>query len=312
MSRGGGGHVAGGVDVRVGGAQRRVDGHTAAGLRVGEVESGLFGECGAGGGTDRGEHVVGGVLLAVVGAHGENHAVLSDDLGEAGAEVEAHAVFAVQIGEQAAEFGSQDAVQGCRGGLDDGDLGAVGAGRGGDLQTDPAGAGDHQMPVVPPEGGQDAAQPFGVGEAAQVVHAGQAGAGDVQAARLGAGGQQQLVVGDQGAVAEADGLRLGVEADGGLAQVQFDLCLGVPGGFMDENAVALFLAEQEPLGERGALVRVVALVTDEDHPAGEPFRAESLRGLCAGQATPDDDERLVCVDHLLPPRCGAVRPRPRP
>lgn len=107
------------------------------------------------------------------------------------------------------------------------------------------------MPVVPAQGGQDAAQPFGVGEAAQVVHTGQAGAGDVQAARLGAGGQQQLVVDDQGAVAEADGPGAGVQVDGGLAQVQLDLCLGVPGRFMDEDTVALFLAEQVPLGERG-------------------------------------------------------------
>lgn len=107
------------------------------------------------------------------------------------------------------------------------------------------------MAVIPAEGGQHAAQPFGVGEAAQVVHTGQAGAGDVQAARLGAGGQQQLVVDDEGAVAEADGFGGGVQVDGGLAQVQFDMCLGVPGGFMDEDAVALFLAEQVPLGERG-------------------------------------------------------------
>lgn len=78
------------------------------------------------------------VFLAVVGADGEDHAVLADDLGEPDAEVETDAVLAMQVGEDGAELRAEDAVQ--RGGLrlDDGDLGAVLAGRRRDLQADPA------------------------------------------------------------------------------------------------------------------------------------------------------------------------------
>ncbi len=55
-------------------------------------------------------------------------------------------------------------------------------------------------------------------EAAQVVDAGQAGAGDVQAARLGPGDQEQLVVPDEGAVVtEADRLGRAVDQVHGLA-----------------------------------------------------------------------------------------------
>ena len=168
---------------------------------VGQFQARGLGEGRAGGRADRREHVVRRVLLAVVGAGGEDHAVLADDLGEPGAEVEADAVLGVQVGEHLADLGAEDGVQRGRLGLDDGDLGAVLAGGRGDLQADPAGAGDDQVAVVPAEGGQDAPEPVGVGEAAQVVDAREVGAGDVQAAGLGAGGEQQLVVADDGAVA---------------------------------------------------------------------------------------------------------------
>lgn len=90
-----------------------------------------------------------GVLLAVVRAGREDHAVLADDLGEPGAEVEADAVLGVQVGEELAEFGAEDSVQRGLRGFYDGHLGAVLAGRRRDLQADPAAAGDHQMAVVP-------------------------------------------------------------------------------------------------------------------------------------------------------------------
>ena len=80
---------------------------------------------------------MGGVLLAVVGAGGEDHAVLADDLGEPGAEVEADAVLAVQFGEELPSSGPSTRAAGSAR-VDDGDLGAVLAGRRGDLQADPA------------------------------------------------------------------------------------------------------------------------------------------------------------------------------
>src|SRR5690606_11135118 len=182
-------HVAGRVDVEVGGAQLLVDQDAAAVGGVGEGQAGRLGDAGARGRADRREDRVRGVFLAVVGADGQHHAVLAGDLGEGGAEVEADAVRLVQVGEELAQFGAEDRVQ--RGGapVHDGDLRAVAAGGRGDLQADPPGPGDHQVAVVPAEGGQDALEPVGVGEAAQVVDAGQAGARDVEAAGLGAGGQ---------------------------------------------------------------------------------------------------------------------------
>lgn len=81
---------------------------------------------------------MGRVLLAVVGADGEDHAVLADDLGQPDAEAEADAVLAVELGEDSAQLGAEDVVQGGRGRLDDGDLGAVLPGRRRHLQADPA------------------------------------------------------------------------------------------------------------------------------------------------------------------------------
>ena len=154
-------------------------------------------------------------------------------------------------------------------------------------------------------------QPLGVGEAAQVVDAGQVGAGDVEAARLGAGGEQQLVVVDDGAVvAEPDGLgRRGRCATTGWPRCSSMSLPRVPGGLVDEDAVALLLAEQIALGQRGAFVGVVALVADQYHPAGEALRPERLGRLRPGQPSADDDECLMCVDHLMPPRSAVLRVR---
>ena len=71
-----------------------------------------------------------------------------------------------------------------------GDLGAGRAGRGGGLQPDPARADDH-YPGARAERGLEL---VAVVEGAQVVHAGEVGAGHRQSARGGAGGQEQLVV----------------------------------------------------------------------------------------------------------------------
>lgn len=248
-----------------------------------------------------------GVLLAVVGARGQHHAVLADDLRQPPAEVEPHPALPVQLGEEAAQLGAEDAVQRGRLGLDDGDLGAVLTGRRGDLQADPAGAGDHDVAVLPAEGGEDALEALGVCEAAQVVHAGQVGARDVEAARLGTGGQQELVVVDDGAVlAEPHRLRRTVDRVDGLAEVQLDVVARVPGGFVHEDAVTLLLAEEVALGQRRSLVRVVALVADQYHPPGEALGPERLGRLGAGEPSSDDDECLIRVDHLMPPRKGAA------
>lgn len=247
------------------------------------------------------------VLLAVVGADGEDHAVLADDLGEPGAEVEADAVVGVEVGEELAELGAEDPVERGGVGFDDGDLGAVAAGGRGDFEADPAGARDHQVAVVPAEAGEDLTEPVGVGEPAQVVDAGELGAGDVEAARLGAGGEEQLVVADDGAVAEADGAGLTVYGGDGLPEVQFDVVRRVPGGLVDEDAVAFLGAREVALGQGWALVGVVAFVADEDHPAVEPLGPQGLRRFGPCQAPADDDKGLICVDHVV---SSSLRPVP--
>ena len=106
-----GGDVAGGVDVRVGGAQRGRRPRCRRRARGRQGQARGLGELGARGGADADEDVVRRVLLAVVGAGGQHHAVLADDLGEPGAEVEADAVLAVQLGEDTAHLGTEDRVQ---------------------------------------------------------------------------------------------------------------------------------------------------------------------------------------------------------
>lgn len=167
------------------------------------------------------------------------------------------------------------------------------------------------MAVVAAEGGEHLAQPVGVREAAQMVDARQVRAGDVEAARLRAGGQQQLVVPYGGAVAEMQAPGVPVDGGDGLAEMQLHLGLRVPGGLVHEDAVPLLGTGQIALGQRRAFIGMVALVTDEDHPAGEPFRTQGFRRLGPGESTADDDKCPVCVDHLMPPlRAAAICERP--
>ncbi|GAA3103549.1 hypothetical protein GCM10020254_56670 [Streptomyces goshikiensis] len=251
----GGRHVPHGEDVRVGRAQRGVHRDPAAVLPVHQGQPGGLGERGARRGPDRREHRVRRVLLPVVRTGRQHHAVLADDLRQPGPEVEADPVVLVQVPEEPADLRAEHRVQ--RGGLrlDHRDLRPVPARRGGDLQADPPGARDQQVAVVPAEPRQRVAQPFGVRQPAQVVDPGQARARDVQAARLGAGRQQQLVVVQRGAVAEDDLLLLPDQVDRGLAEVQLDVGARVPGRLVHEDALALLLARQVALGQRGAVRR---------------------------------------------------------
>ena len=211
-------------------------------------------------------------------------------------------MLGVQVGEDRAELRAEHGVQRGRRVLDDGHLGAVAAGGGGDLQADPARAGDHQVAVLPAEAGQHVLEPLGVREAAQVVDTGQVGAGDVEAARFRAGGEQQLVVRQDGAVAQRDGAGRAVQVHDRLAEVELDVVLGVPGGLLDEHRVALGAADQVALGQRRPFVGVVAFVADQYHPAGETLGAQRLRGFRPGEPRSDDHEGLVRVHHSVPPQ----------
>lgn len=131
-----------------------------------------------------------------------------------------------------------------------------------------------------------------------MVDAGQIRTGDVETAGFGAGGEQQLVVVDDGAVAELHGAAATVDGGDGLAEVELHIGARVPGRLMDEDALTGLLAGQIALGEGRSFVRMVALIADQDHPAAETLRTECLGCLRSGQSSPDDDERPMCVDHF--------------
>lgn len=131
-----------------------------------------------------------------------------------------------------------------------------------------------------------------------MVDAGQVRTGDVEAAWFGARGEQQLVVVDDGAVAELHGAGATVDGGDGLAEVEFHIGARVPGRLMDEDTFPGLLAGQIALGEGRSFVRMVTLIADQDHPAAETLRTECLGCLRSCQSSPDDDERPMCVDHF--------------
>ena len=89
------------------------------------------------------------------------------------------------------------------GGLQHGDVESGFAAGGRHFEADVATADDHGAPP----GRELGAQPVDVGDAAQVVHAGELGARHRQQARMAAGGQQQPVVLHGAAVGDLDAAR---------------------------------------------------------------------------------------------------------
>src|SRR4051794_25396371 len=94
----------------------------------------------------------------------------------------------------------------------------------------------------------------GVGEGAQVVHAVEVGAGCLQSAGRGAGGEQEAVVVDRFAVAKHDGVSIGLERDGGGVRAQLDVLVGVEPLVVDVDLVAVGVAAQVVLGQRGPCI----------------------------------------------------------
>lgn len=189
----------------------------------------------------------------------------------------------VQIAEDRPDLVAEDVAQRQRNGVDHGHVGAVGAGRGGHLAADPAGADDHHPGTV----GQLLPQGQGVVEGAQHVHAGAVEAR--QGARAGAGGQQQAVVSvfhsvgvDDHVVGRAQG------GDGGVA-AQCDAVLAVVARFPDPVRFVP-LAEQDALGERGQFVGVVAFLPEQGDVSVEPLFTQGCRGRRAGQSGADDQD----------------------
>ena len=117
----------------------------------------------------------------------------------------------------------------------------------------------------------------GVGQAAQAHHAVEVGAGHRQATRDGAGGEQELVVPDLVAIGQPDPVRGPVDRGDRQFRPQFDVVLGIPGGVVDVDGVALGGAEQKTFGQRRPLVREFRLAAEQDDPAGESFARAGSR-----------------------------------
>ena len=113
----------------------------------------------------------------------------------------------VQVGEEAPDLGAEHALERQRRLLDDRHVQPELARRRRDLGADPAAADDDQ----PPARLQARGERVGVGHGAQVMDAGEVGARHAQAARLGAGGQQQALVGDALAAGQHDLERVHVD-----------------------------------------------------------------------------------------------------
>lgn len=144
--------------------------------------------------------------------------------------------------------------------------------------------------------GEHRAQPLGVVQGAQQMHTRhtlRAGQPD----RFGTGGE------DQGVVRDGPGLgvqfvRFGTYAERLTAEQQFDaegLEVHVEGG-------TLGLAEQDGLGQRRTVVRLMGFRADHRDRALESLFAQGDRGLYAGHARADHDHpplRLRLLAHLI-------------
>ena len=176
----GAGDVAGGEDVRVGGPQARVDGDPVPGGQARRL-----GQLGVGRDPDADDDHVGLDVTAVGQPYPAGPAARAGDLADLNAEPQVHAVLAVQAGEDPGGLGAEHPEQREFGRLQDGDLDAGRARRGGGFQADPARS-DDRDPRGALEGRLD---PVAVGHPAQVEHAVGVRARNREAARRGAGGQ---------------------------------------------------------------------------------------------------------------------------
>jgi hypothetical protein len=129
------------------------------------------------------------------------------------------------------------------------------------------------------------------------VDARQIAARNAQAARLGAGRQQQTVEREPLAGVQRELAVVGIDVDDALAEAQLDLVVGVEARLVDEHRLPVGLPTQELLGEGRTLVRALGLGADEHNAAVEAILAQRLRRLGAGHAGADDRERLSINGH---------------
>ena len=268
------GHVAGRVDVRIAGAQARVDGDTVV-----EDQTRRLGELHHRRDPDADHGQVGRQLGAVVEDHRAQPAAGAAELPYPRAETERHPVRAVQVGEDLGHLVAEHPAQRRAVHLHDGHLGAVAARRGRGLQADPAGADDHDASGVA-ESGQER---VGVRKGSQITDAVQVRARCVEAARPGSGGQQQLVVAQRIVPFERDGVPGGIQPRRPHAEHQFHVVRGVPVRVVYVRLVPRVGAHQVPLGQWRPFVGPLGLLADQHDPAVEPGGPQFLGGLRSGE-----------------------------
>ena len=193
------------------------------------------------------------------------------------------AVLDVDVAVDAAELRAQDALERHRRRLDRRVTSSAALARGRrDLGADPARADDHhRAAAVDP-----LAQRVGVVERAQVVDAVESAPGIGSAARLGAGGEQQAVVGQPLAAGERDLARgRGRSPSRAVPRRSSIVVLVVEAASSCTQTFSrVGLAAQVLLGERRALVRALGLGADQHDAAVEALLAQRLGGLGAGEA----------------------------
>jgi len=130
---------------------------------------------------------------------------------------------------------------------------------------------------------EDWPQPLGVVEGAQQMHPGYA-LGARQPDRFGAGREDQDVVRD-GPVGGVQLVCGAPEAQHLAPEQQFD----AEGLEVDVEGGTLRLAQQDGLGQRRPVVRLMGFRAQQRHRAREPLFPQGDRGLHPGHARPHDD-----------------------
>ena len=243
-------------------------------------------------------HQPGGVYGAIGHLHA-GHGTVSAHVqgGDAGIEHQVHAVAAVQFGVPVGQLGCQHAAQQARGGFQHGHGQPFLAGGGSHFQADEATTNHHHGQIFFDAQCHAFGHGIGIAFAAQGQHASGIAPRQRQAARGGAGGQQQAAVGQCGAVGQQHALGRAVDAGYGHAGMQFDVLAGQHFGGAHHQLGRFHVASQPGLGQRRAVVGAIGLIAQHGDAAFVAAAAQGFGGLYAGLSCADDDDTRCCFAH---------------
>ena len=147
-------------------------------------------------------------------------------------------------------------------------------------------AADHHHALPRPEAGF---QPFDIGDGADAVNVRRVAARQRQRTWTPARGEDEMRVGERGAIVELHAPRRPVGGDDAPAHEAFDVLLGIALGASDQQRSRFDLTGEEGLRQRRAPVRQRGLVADQHDAAGKALLAQGEAQLAAGLAGADDD-----------------------